>query len=75
MTTRSKSKLCPWCAAPISASAKICPKCTATVVSAPNLDVPGLTRLSDGLAAEAAILDAKLAERHVPRLVSRLLGD
>lgn len=72
MTT--KSKFCPWCGALLRATTKVCPKCAAAIMpQTPDVDIPGLTRVSDELAAEAASCDARLAERHVPRLVARLM--
>lgn len=72
---KSKSKSCPWCGDSIPTASAACALCGATIVPQnPELDLPGLTRIPDELVAEAALLDARIAARHQPRLATLLFG-
>ena len=58
-----KLALCPWCAQPLaSPDAEHCERCGAQLVpTTPDLDLPGLTRLSEATLAAKAATDAHLA--------------
>jgi recombinational DNA repair protein (RecF pathway) len=64
--------LCPWCATPLSSpDAQSCAHCGAQLVPVdPDLDLPGLTRLSDETLAAKLKVDehlARIAEKRAKR--------